>query len=160
VTRLAVAAVVAVVLAAPATAVAGVFGDGEYGGKVDRDPNQFISFDVVRDDGKRYVTHIELVAAEFTCADSSADGPQSGSLEGRFKIKKGEFAGAKSYNFRSARRGTEGLSYSIAGEFVTKRKVRGKYRLRLRGGPEDPCVTGKLPYVARKPAPKPPEQKP
>jgi hypothetical protein len=158
--RLAVGAVAAVVLAVPATAVAGVFGDGEYGGKVDRDPSQFISFDVVRDDGKRYVTHIELVAAELTCADSAGDGPQSGSLEGRFKIKHGEFEGSRRYDFSRSRRGSGGLSYSIEGEFVRERKVRGEYRLRLRGGVFDPCVTGKLPFVARKPAPEPPTQKP
>jgi hypothetical protein len=156
--RVAAGAVAVTMLAVPGAVIAGDIEAGDFGGKVDGDPDQYITFDVVKRNGKRFVTHIAEINAPFTCEDPIGNGPQSGTLDGRFRIKNGEFSGRKSYDFTGMRRGgSSGIAYSIKGEFVTKRKVVGNYRMRLRGGPPNPCVTGKLPYVARKPAPPPPK---
>ncbi len=157
--RVAAGAVAAAMLAAPATVVAGEdIPIGNFGGKVDGDPGQYITFDVIKRNGKRFVTNIGEINAPFACEDPMGNGPQSGTLEGRFRVKNGSFEGRKRYQFRSPhRRGNNGIAYSIEGEFVTKRKVRGEYRMRLFGPSPNPCVTGKLPYVAHKPAPPPPK---
>ncbi len=160
--RRAAAAAALIGLALAATAAAGPPGtvfDNRYEGRVERTPNTYLGFDVVKGGVKKIARVSALL--HYNCSNGDG-GDAAGRVRGKLRVEDGAFAGTLRGNplpFRAASfRGPapSRIKYRVRGTLLKKGKARGTidatltFTPTLRGGERVRCYTGELDWRARR----------
>jgi len=149
----------ALLLACVTAAQAGVLRD--YGGRVEKDPNTLIGFNLAKQDGKTRVVKI-IAALPYSCEGTTSEGGSAlAKAKGSLVVKSDKTFSGKlktgSFQTRGAMRrgGPSRGDYKITGKLgkhgAAKGTITGELFLEQtmpRGGPEVRCYTGGLDWKA------------
>jgi hypothetical protein len=146
--RCAVAAVAALGLAVPASAVAILL--GKYHGNVKGDPASTISFDIERVNGHRKVTRFISEGIAFSCSVGTPGDTPHMRIKGRFRIEDRAFRGrGEAVEIDADPFGIVTGRLKDGGRAAGTLKLRGE----LDGNPGSKCSTGVVEWRAEKGTP-------